>query len=219
MDIKRRIVSWTVLFLALVVTLGSIAAWNHLSGMKPYTAWAEEDRPHVLLVNAQNPLPEGYEPDELVNLFEQKRHFRLASSDLYLERETFEAANRMFKQAEDEELNGFILTSGYRSAEKQAEIFAESAENTAQEPGYSEHQTGMAFDVTAYSDDGSFESTEQFAWLEEHCWEYGFILRYPEGKESITGIDYEPWHYRYVGLEAAAIIHETGWTLEEYCEN
>ena len=219
MDNKRRIVGWTALCLALVAALGSIADWNPLSGMIAHAAWAEADRPHVLLVNAQNPLPEGYEPGELVNLFEQKRHFRLASSDLYLERETFEAANRMFKQAEDEELNGFILTSGYRSVEKQAEIFADSAENTAQEPGYSEHQTGMAFDVTAYSDDGSFESTEQFAWLEEHCWEYGFILRYPEGKESITGIDYEPWHYRYVGLEAAAIIHETGWTLEEYCEN
>ena len=205
--------------LAVVVGLGGIVVWNWLSGVEASAAWSAADKPPVLLVNAQNPLPEGFEPGELVNLYEQKRHFLLASSDLYLERETFEAANRMFKQAEDENLNGFILTSGYRSAEKQAEVFAESPENTAQEPGYSEHQTGMVFDVTAYSDDGSFESTEQFEWLEEHCWQYGFILRYPEGKESITGIDYEPWHYRYVGKEVAAIIHETGWTLEEYCEN
>jgi len=173
----------------------------------------------VLLVSVQHPLSKDYTPGELVNLYEQKRYFLLESSGLYLEREIFEAASRMFKQAEDEGLNGFILTSGYRSEEKQAEVFADSPENAAQIPGYSEHQTGMAFDVTAYSDDGNFESTEQFAWLEEHCWEYGFILRYPKGKESITGIDYEPWHYRYVGKEAAAIIHGNGWTLEEYCKN
>ena len=95
--------------LAVVVGLGGIVVWNWLSGVEDSAAWSAADKPPVLLVNAQNPLPEGFEPGELVNLYEQKRHFLLASSDLYLERETFEAANRMFKQAEDENLNGFIL--------------------------------------------------------------------------------------------------------------
>lgn len=171
----------------------------------------------ILLVNEANALPEGYAPEELVNLYEQKRHFLLASSDIYLEREAFEAANRMFKQAEDESMNGFIITSGYRSSEKQAELYETSEEGTAQLPGHSEHETGLAFDVTARrDDDGGFETTEQFAWLIEHCWDYGFILRYPEGKEHITGITYEPWHYRYVGLETAQAIRESGLTLEEY---
>lgn len=170
----------------------------------------------ILLVNAKNPLPEGYEPAELVNLYEQKRHFLLASSDIYLEREAFDAANRMFKKAEDENMNGFILTSGYRSYEKQAEIYAEQNDGTAQKPGHSEHETGLAFDVTTRRDDGGFETTEHYAWLMENCWDFGFILRYPEGKEDITGITYEPWHYRYVGVEIAQEIHKTGLTLEEY---
>ncbi len=175
-----------------------------------------ENRTGVLLVNTANPLPEDAEPEELVNLYEQKRHFLLARSDIFLTRETFEAANRMFKQAEDEDMNGFILTSGYRTREKQAELYAGQQDGTAQPPGCSEHETGLAFDVTARSD-GDFESTPQFRWLYQHCWEYGFILRYPRGGERITGIAYEPWHYRYVGEEAAKIIRDHGWTLEEYC--
>lgn len=177
-----------------------------------------QNRPEVLLVNATHALPADYQPTELVNLYAQKRHFLLATSDIELEREAFEAANRMFKQAEEENMNGFILTSGYRSREKQSAIYAESQEGTAQKPGHSEHETGLAFDVTARFDSGTFEDTPQFAWLQEHCWDYGFILRYPRDKEDVTGITYEPWHYRYVGVEAAQIIRATGWTLEEYCE-
>lgn len=171
----------------------------------------------VLLVNADHPLPEDYAPQGLVNLYEQKRHFLLANSTIELERVAFEAANRMFKLAEDEDMNGFIVTSGYRSRERQAELYAEDSE-TAQAPGCSEHETGLAFDVTARYDTGTFEDTPQFQWLMEHCWDFGFILRYPEGKTEITGIPYESWHYRYVGEDAARIISENGWTLEEYCE-
>ena len=174
--------------------------------------------PPILLVNSAHGLPDGYLPEELVNLYAQKRYFRLASSEIYLERTAFEAANRMFAQAEREGVNGFILTSGYRSAQQQAAVYAEQTDGTASKPGYSEHQTGLAFDVTAMRDGGGFEDTPQFTWLMEHCWDYGFILRYPSGKEAITGIPYEPWHYRYVGVEAARLIRENGWTLEEYCE-
>lgn len=173
----------------------------------------------ILLVNADNPLPEGYAPAELVNLYEQKRHFRLANSDLYLEKETFEAANRMFKLAEDENMNGFIITSAYRTYEQQEDMYESKPDGIAQKPGHSEHETGLAFDVTARRESGGFDSTPQFKWLIEHCWDFGFILRYPEGKEDITGISYESWHYRYVGVEAALIIRDNNWTLEEYIES
>ena len=176
-----------------------------------------ENKTGVLLVNQDNPLPEDYAPKELVNLYAQKRHFLLANSAIELEKEAFEAANRMFEQAEKENMNGFILTSGYRSRERQAELYAQAEGNTAQKPGCSEHETGLAFDVTARYDTGTFEDTPQFAWLKKHCWEWGFVLRYPKGKEAITGIDYEPWHYRYVGEEAALRIRERDCTLEEYC--
>ena len=175
------------------------------------------DRPEVLLVNADHPLPEDYAPKELVNLYAQKRHFLLANSSIELEKEAFEAANRLFKLAEDEDMNGFILTSGYRTREKQAELYAENTDGTAQRPGCSEHETGLAFDVTTRYDSGTFEDTAQFKWLIEHCWDFGFILRYPKDKTNVTGIAYESWHYRYVGEEAAKVIRENGWTLEEYC--
>ena len=169
----------------------------------------------VLLVNGDHPLPEDYDPGELVNLYEQKRHFLLARSDLYLARPAFEAANAMFLHAEQEDMNGFILTSGWRSREKQQALYDEGPVETVQKPGRSEHETGLAFDVTARSS-GSFEDTEQFQWLYAHCWEHGFILRYPKDKEDITGIAYEPWHYRYVGVELALYLRDTGLTLEEY---
>ncbi len=200
---------------ALVLILALSAAV--LLAPRAGTPAAPVSGPAVLLVNAAHPLPEDFTPGELVNLYEQKRHFLLASSGIQLERETFEAANRMFLQAENEDMNGFIVTSGYRSRERQAELYAQAEGNTAQLPGCSEHETGLAFDVTARYDHGTFEDTPQFTWLSAHCWEYGFILRYPKGKEAVTGIDYEPWHYRYVGEAAARIIREQGWTLEEYC--
>ena len=213
---KRAMTGLLLLGLLLLAALWLRAKPQPAASQAAAAAGRIENRTGILLVNARNPLPEDTEPMDLVNLYEQKRHFLLARSDLFLTREAFEAADRMFLQAENENMNGFILTSCYRSREKQKELYAETQDGTAQAPGCSEHETGLAFDVTARSD-GDFEATPQFAWLREHCWDYGFILRYPQGKEQITGIPYEPWHYRYVGEEAAKLIRDRGWTLEEYC--
>ena len=81
-------------------------------------------------------------------------------------------------------------------------------------PGTSEHQLGLAVDINANPDNSTDE--EVYAWLAENAWQFGFILRYPQDKTQITGIQYEPWHYRYVGREAAAHIHTSGQCLEEY---
>ena len=172
-------------------------------------------RGSILLVNEQNRLPADYVPEGLVNLYENRHSFRLASTDIRLTRETYEAAERMFHAAEEQGMNGYIVTSGYRSYERQAEVYAESEPGKAQQPGASEHQTGLAFDVTTETS-GGFESTPQYGWLSQHAHEYGFIQRYPANKADITGISYEPWHYRYVGVEAATRMHETGQTLEEF---
>ena len=175
-------------------------------------------RATVLLVNEQNRLAADYVPEGLVNLYENRHSFRLASTEIYLTRETYEAAERMFHAAEEQNMNGYIITSGYRSYERQAEVYAESEPGKAQQPGASEHQTGLAFDVTTETANG-FESTPQYAWLSQHAHEYGFIQRYPANKSDITGISYEPWHYRYVGVEVATRIHEKGWTLEEFVKH
>lgn len=198
--------------------LSFIVVFLLCAGCLPATAYAMATRVDILLVNRSNPLPRDFDPGELVNLYEQKRHFRLASSEIYLEKDTFEAANRMFRQAEKDGVNRFTITSGYRAWDAQKELYDKDTEGTAAAPGESEHQTGLAFDVTTRRDRGGFEDTEQYQWLIENCWDYGFILRYPEGKEEITGFAYESWHYRYVGVEAAKVIHQNDWTLEEYCE-
>ena len=173
--------------------------------------------PDVLLVNADNRLAEDYVPADLVNLYEMRHSFRLASSDIYMSREAYVAMEEMFAAAEADNMNGFIITSGYRSYARQIEIFAETEAGKAQEPGASEHQTGLSFDVTA-ENVGGFETTPNYAWLCENAHKYGFIQRYPAGKEDITGISYEPWHYRYVGVEVAEFIHKKGITLEEFVE-
>ena len=169
----------------------------------------------ILLVNESHRLKEDYVPEDLVNLYQNRHSFRLASSDICLTRETYEAAEKMFHAAEEQNVNGFIITSGYRSYDRQAEVYAQSEPGKAQQPGASEHQTGLAFDVTTETS-GGFESTPQYAWLSQHAHEYGFIQRYPANKSDITGISYEPWHYRYVGTDAATRMWQSGQTLEEF---
>ncbi|AGA67854.1 D-alanyl-D-alanine carboxypeptidase [Desulfitobacterium dichloroeliminans LMG P-21439] len=124
----------------------------------------------------------------------------------------------MFAAAQKDGVRGFVITSGYRSRKEQAEIFSTTKDGTAARPGESEHETGLAFDVDAM-DNKQFELTPQFEWLSQHCAEYGFILRYPQGMEGKTGYPYEPWHYRYVGKEHAAVIMDKRITLEQYWED
>lgn len=89
-------------------------------------------------------------------------------------------------------------------------------DNFSARPGHSEHQTGLALDINVASSKAHFENTKAFAWLKAHCAEYGFILRYDKGKEAVTGYRFEPWHYRYVGVDAAKACMEQGLCYEEY---
>lgn len=170
----------------------------------------------LLLVNADNPLPDDYEPENFVSLYGQKdKHFQLMGSDMKVTETVFNAMETMFAAADKKGFSGFIITSAYRSRADQEAIYAETTNGTAQTPGHSEHETGLCFDVGAVGY-RYFDSAPEFEWITEHCAEYGFILRYPSGKEDVTGIPYEPWHYRYVGIDAATYIMENGITLEEY---
>ena len=114
------------------------------------------------------------------------------------------------------------LSSGFRSYETQNRIYnnyvsnygQSSADTFSARPGHSEHQTGLAIDVNSIDD--SFADTPEAEWLASHAHEYGFIIRYPKGKESITGYKYEPWHIRYLGVEKATEVYNSGLTLEEF---
>lgn len=131
------------------------------------------------------------------------------------------------KQAAKTDGENFRITSAYRSYQTQNNLYNRYksqhgfawAEKYSARPGYSEHQTGLALDIiTNTSNLDTFEDTSAFQWLKKNSYLYGFILRYPENKEYITGYNYEPWHYRYVGKETAKKIYEENITYEEYYE-
>lgn len=180
----------------------------------------------TLLVNKSFKLPDGYAPDDLVEpqvafIFQEKVEKRL------MRKEAAEALERMFAGAKKDGID-LAGVSGYRSYETQAGLFnyyvktqgEETARQYSAEPGHSEHQTGLAMDVSgatgACAVEDCFAGTPEADWLAAHSAEYGFIIRYPKGKEDITGYAYEPWHLRYVGKPLAMEIAAKGLTLEEY---
>ncbi|WP_062356653.1 M15 family metallopeptidase [Bacillus kwashiorkori] len=181
----------------------------------------------LILVNKQLHLPEDYKPTDLVR---PKVPFSFGDQDIeksYLRKIAAEHLEKMFKQAKNDGIEIFAV-SGYRSYNRQVQVFqnqvAKSGEETALTlvavPGQSEHQTGLAMDISAKSVGfdlvEEFENTVEGQWLSNNAYKFGFILRYPKGKEDVTGYSYEPWHFRYVGKEIAKIIYENNWTLEEY---
>ena len=126
------------------------------------------------------------------------------------------------KAAAKEDGVSLFVVSDFRSYETQESIYNRyvnedgkaAADRYSARPGHSEHQTGLAYDLNSLSTD--FGETTEGKWLAQNCWKYGFIIRYPQGKENITGYMYEPWHVRYLGKDTAKAVYESGLTLEEY---
>lgn len=170
-----------------------------------------------VLVNKYNYLGTSFVP-ELVPMAS-----RYASYTAYLDPTAY---GWFTKMVDDAQKDGIWLycVSAYRSYSYQRTLYQRyvkqsglgRADTFSARPGYSEHQTGLAVDINTASTSAHFENTAQYRWLTQHCWEYGFILRYPEGAEHITGFQFEPWHYRYVGPELARAVHESGLTYDEY---
>lgn len=178
----------------------------------------------TVIVNKTRSLPSDWKPGDLTML---NLSYKGRSEARYLRREASEALTRMFAAARKDGID-LCAVSGYRSYELQKKVFADhvsnmglkAAESVSARPGYSEHQTGLAVDISSkgmnFTLSESFGETREGIWLDRHAAEYGFILRYPKGKEHITGYAYEPWHFRYVGREMAVDIMNKGLTLEEY---
>lgn len=176
-------------------------------------------------VNHMYRLPVHYEPDDLV-IANVRYPYAGVEERSYLRREAADAVEELFIAAEN---NGYILyfNSGYRPYMRQYELFQNAQlthgfdQTTVARPGYSEHQTGLAVDISSH--EVNFSLTEQFGFTEEGMWVadnahlFGFIIRYPEGKEAITGYQYEPWHLRFVG-DIAPDIFNKGVTFEEYLQ-
>ena len=175
----------------------------------------------LVLVNKQNELPDTYIPDDLVEIEPIHGYKYLINSEAY------SAFKKMYDDANKENISIFI-SSPYRSYEHQNRLYNyynsidtfENVEKYSARAGHSEHQTGLAIDITeqAYLELSTFENSKSFDWMQKNAYKYGFILRYPKDRETITGYMYEPWHYRYVGTNAATIIKNENLTFEEYYE-
>ncbi|AOZ92445.1 M15 family metallopeptidase [Paenibacillus crassostreae] len=180
----------------------------------------------TVIVNKQRGLPEGYEPKDLVEpnvpfSFDGPHEKRM------MRKEAAEALEELFAGAEADGIE-LRAVSGYRSYDRQKVIYETNVRNRGEEaasrvsstPGNSEHQTGLAMDVSSPSVgnvlEESFGQTVEGKWLAEHASEYGFVIRYLEGAEDRTGYVYEPWHIRYIGTDIAPDLADSVLTVEEY---
>lgn len=171
----------------------------------------------LLLVNEEHPLKKNTILDDVVNVFEYdelEKEFGLIDANIELSIDLLYRFNDMIHAANKEGDFQFLLTSGYRSWDAQQTLYQEKGADYALPAGYSEHNFGLALDVGSQTT--TMYKAKEAQWLEEKAWMYGFILRYPENKSDITGISYEPWHIRYVGLPHSAVMHEKNLVLEEY---
>lgn len=202
------------------------APWEgfDMYGLPPVLDTLTEDYGDLLvLVNKLHAVSKNYRPDDMVSIDGKYT----TNQGLEMKSEAYDAYLKMRKAARADEIY-FKICSAYRTYGTQEYLYNSYLGSMGEElrnirsayPGRSEHHTGYAIDITSksmgWSLSQAFADYPEGEWINEHCSEYGFIIRYPKGKTDITGYDYEPWHLRYVGTEAAAKITEQGITLEEY---
>lgn len=196
----------------------------------------EDDANYLLLVNAKHPLIEGYVPDDLVTMdsIVDSNNMKLKEDPMLGVSAAVQALDDMLADATKQGYSNWQITDAYRSIPVQQEIWdktyqkylnenglspakaLQATQRRVAEPGCSEHHTGLAFDLSIPGE--SFRLTKQCDWIAQNCWRYGFIVRYSEEKERITGITAEPWHVRYVGEKDAAEIYKNNLCLEEYLD-
>ena len=172
---------------------------------------------YQVLVNKYTKLDENYIPN-LVTMSSVYSY-----ENMQMEATAYEHFKQMVDAARNDGIKIYNISS-YRSYSTQNYLYnnyvnssgKSAADTFSARPGYSEHQTGLATDINTASSSDHFENTKEYEWLINNSYKYGFILRYPKGKEYITGYQFEPWHYRYVGTEIAKYISENNITYEEY---
>lgn len=204
------------------INYGSVVSIiNTKTNYKTYTHTVETDmnKGYGILVNKYYSLPDKYAPDDIVEMSNA-----YAYPDNSIRKEVYDAFKEMSKGAKEMGII-LIVNSSYRNYESQKKIYDEYADKKGEEyadsvaarPNYSEHQTGLALDIfTPGAGMKNFEQTDAYKWLLDNSYKYGFILRYPKGKENLTGYSYESWHYRYLGKDLAKKVFDSGLTFEEY---
>lgn len=192
------------------------AGYQAISGQKMQE---QIHKGNLVLVNSKHAIqPEGVRSDivYVAGEAELSQGYGLMDQKLMLSREVAERFQRMVEAAGAEDVRYFLMSSGYRDFEKQDELYRQKGSDYALPAGYSEHNLGLSLDVG--SSLAAMSEAPEGAWLEKNAWKYGFILRYPKDKVNVTGIQYEPWHFRYVGMPHSAVMAKNGMVLEEYLE-
>ncbi|MEG1792983.1 MAG: M15 family metallopeptidase [Bacilli bacterium] len=196
-----------------IVNVGANKDWYDV--IKPTNL----DKGNLILVNKYNYLSEEFVIDDLV-----KMSIRVAFEGKEIRSEVNDAFTNMCNEAKTDGLV-IVANSTYRNYNYQASLYKRKknekgqlyADSFVARPGHSEHQTGLSIDVSTLKNTmDDFEKTKEFEWLIKNAYKYGFILRYPKGKEYLTGYNYESWHFRYVGIDAAKKIKDEGITFDEY---
>lgn len=193
------------------------------------TEMLDNDKIHsgsLIIVN--NSLEYKGNDDDLVSMYDIReadgtKSYDVMDSDVKLRKDAANALNNMLKAFQSEtNHDDIIVEGGYRSVQYQQELYdAAEDKKSAAKPGFSDYHTGYSIDFGISGDDGEvkdFEGKDDYAWFENNCYRYGFILRYPDGKKDKTGFDYRPWDFRYVGTEHAYYMYKNNLCLEEYTE-
>ncbi|WP_274650604.1 M15 family metallopeptidase [Paenibacillus humicola] len=174
----------------------------------------------LLLVNKDHPVPEHDEDAGAAVLLyrhpELLKGFTLLDHSVRLSPGLAERFSVMAEAAAKDGVDHFMISSGYRDKSKQDQLYRQMGAEKAMPAGYSEHNLGLSLDIGSTL--GEMSHAPEGQWLKQNAWKYGFILRYPEDKSAITGIQYEPWHFRYVGLPHSAIMQQHGFVLEQYLD-
>ncbi|MDQ0887306.1 D-alanyl-D-alanine carboxypeptidase [Paenibacillus sp. V4I9] len=175
---------------------------------------------NLLLVNKDHPVPTGGEESEAVNLFKHKElvnGFIVMDNTIRLSPSLVQKFSKMIGAAANDGVNRFLISSGYRDNKEQNQLYKQMGADYALPAGYSEHNLGLSLDIG--STQAEMSQAPEGKWLKKNAWRrYGFILRYPADKTAITGIQSEPWHFRYVGLPHSSIMQEKNFVLEEYLD-
>lgn len=223
-------------FLFLIVGISVINYFNYkneelqtnvMGNFYQNIVWVNNPENLTVLVNKNYRLSEDYEPDDLELLDVSLYHRDVNHEGNYLRKPAAEALKQMFIVAKSYG-HDLVARSGYRSYTTQVALYeryvvtdgGEVADTYSARGGHSEHQTGLAIDVTSDSVGGEltqdFGQTKEGKWIAENAHRFGFIIRYPQDKALETGYEYEPWHLRYVGVDVATEIYKNNWILEEY---
>lgn len=212
---------------------GTASAVTFKSDLSEYEQYMnpEDSTPYLLLVNKETTIDENFVPENLTDVKDTRTDGRETQKMVLCAEKALEA---MFIELRAEGYTDLSVTSAYRSFERQSQLFNSyinqemqsglSREDATKKvltysaaPGTSEHQSGLCCDMhNLPAADQAFANKDAYKWLKENCWKFGFIIRFPEDKEDITGYEFEPWHYRFVGRYSAEKIHENGMCLEEY---